>query len=369
MKKICHLSSAHRGLDVRIFDKQCVSLAAAGYETHLVINASAQEIKKAATYGVTIHTLAPTPRRISRMLKQAWRCYRMARAVNADIYHFHDPELIPYGMLLYVAGKKVIYDVHEDVPKDILSKEWIPSWARKIVALATASLEHIGARYCFAVVTATPTIANRFCRIAPRVIDINNYPLLDELASVQVKCMRKPQICYVGGVTRIRGLKPVLEALPLVPEITLVLCGEFSDADFEAELKSMPGWNQVEYKGHVSRVDVHKIMNESIAGIVTFFPIPNHVDAQPNKMFEYMSAGLPVIASHFAMWRELIEGSGAGICVNPSSPVEIASAIRRLAKEPALVERFGVCGRQAVLNGYNWPTEARRLLTFYGRNL
>ena len=94
MKKVCHLSSAHRGLDVRIFVKECVSLAAAGYDTHLVIKASPQEVEKAAAKGVSIHPLNAPHGRFSRMVKQAWRCYLIGRRLDADIYHIHDLSLI-----------------------------------------------------------------------------------------------------------------------------------------------------------------------------------------------------------------------------------------------------------------------------------
>ena len=365
MTKVCHLSSAHCGLDVRIFHKECVSLAAAGFDTHLVINATAQDVDKAAAKGVTLHPLAPPSGRLSRIFKQAWQCYRLGKQLDADIYHFHDAELIPYGMLLSLAGKKVIYDVHEDLPRDILTKDWIPLWARRMVAGAAGVLEHVGARRFFSVVTATPFIAGRFQRFNRTAIDINNYPLPDELTPTGGACTRKLQICYVGGITRIRGLQPIVEALPLVPEVRLVLCGRFSEPDFEVELRSMPGWRQVDYRGQVDRFGLQIVMSESIAGVVTFLPIPNHTDAQPNKMFEYMSAELPVIASDFPLWRQIINGANAGLCVDPSSPVDIAAVIRQLTDDPALVERMGKSGRQAVLSRYNWPTEADKLIKFY----
>src|SRR5438046_6669609 len=136
MKRVCHFSSAHRGLDIRIFRKECVSLAKAGYDTHLVINATTADVAEAALHGVTLHPLkyVPETRRFSRMVFHAWRCYRMAKKLDADLYHFHDPELIPYGLLLAWSGKKVILDVHEDLPGDIQAKEWIPLPARSLVA-------------------------------------------------------------------------------------------------------------------------------------------------------------------------------------------------------------------------------------------
>ncbi|MES2350025.1 MAG: glycosyltransferase [Pseudomonadota bacterium] len=121
MSKVCHFSSVHRGLDIRIYRKECVSLARAGHEVHLVIDATAAEVAEAAAAGVTLHRLAAANGggRVRRMLLQAWRTYRIAKELDAQIYHIHDPELIPYGVLLARQGKQVILDLHEDLSADI----------------------------------------------------------------------------------------------------------------------------------------------------------------------------------------------------------------------------------------------------------
>lgn len=364
MTRVCHLSSAHRGLDIRIFSKECVSLAKAGFDTHLVISATTDEVEEAAAKGVTLHVLPTSTGRFSRIFKKAWQCFQIGRKLDAHVYHFHDAELIPYGILLSFLGKKVIYDVHEDLPRDILYKDWLPRWARPMVARMAGVLEHLGARR-FSVVTATPFIARRFRKINPNAIAINNYALPDELSPMEASIDRKRQVCFVGGIARVRGIGPLIEALPSIADIRLVLCGRFSEPDFEREMKGLLGWKQVDYRGQVDRSALQVIMGESIAGVVTFLPIPNHIDAQPNKMFEYMSAELPVIASDFPLWRQIINEADAGLCVDPSSPDSIALAIRRLAENPALVQRLGKSGREAVLNRYNWPIEAEKLVKFY----
>jgi glycosyltransferase involved in cell wall biosynthesis len=110
---------------------------------------------------------------------------------------------------------------------------------------------------------------------------------------------------------------------------------------------------------------VAKILENSLAGIVTFLPSPNHLEAQPNKMFEYMSAGIPVIASDFPLWREIISGNDCGLLVNPLKPLEIAGAIDYLVNNPAEAKRMGRNGRLAVIEKYNWPMEEKKLLRFY----
>jgi len=362
---ICHFASNHEGLDTRIALKECVSLASAGYDTHLVITATTDEVAKAAAKGVTIHPLPQASGRFSRMLSHAWRCYRTASAVRAAVYHFHDPELIPYGMLFRLRGRRVIYDVHEDYPRDILDKYWLPKWIRKPVSGTVSALEYAGARWFFGIVAATPVIAQRFQRITSRAVNINNYPWPSELVPPEVPAQRKPQVCYVGNITRLRGLRAIVDALPMVPEVTFVLCGEFSEPGFEEELRAQPGWSQVRFLGRVGREEARQVMAQSIAGVVTFLPVRSHLDAQPNKLFEYMSAELPVIVSDFPLWREIVAGAGAGVCIDPQSPSAIAAAIRMLRDDPRGAENMGKAGRRVVLSTYNWPNEASKLVQFY----
>lgn len=367
MTRVCHFSSAHRGLDVRIFHKECASLAAAGYDTHLVIVASNQEVATAQAKGVTVHALQVPEGRFSRMVRQAWRCYATGRSLDADIYHFHDPELIPYGIWLALSGKKVVYDVHEDVPQDILTKDWIAPWIRKTVSGAVSALEYLSARYFFSIAAATPFIAQRFKKITPRTVNINNYPMLGELSSGAVNWSRKQnQVCYVGGIGRIRGILEVVKAMGLVGSgACLQLVGKFSEPAVEAQAHQSAGWKQVDALGFQGRKEVAQVLARSIAGLVTFLPEPNHIDAQPNKMFEYMSAGVPVIASNFPLWREIIEGNDCGLCVDPLDPAAIARAIDYLATHPQEAERMGRNGQRAVQEKYNWDIEEAKLLRLY----
>lgn len=366
MTRVCHLTSAHQGLDIRIFHKECVSLANSGYDTHVVIVASPDEVKRAAAQGVTIHSLPLPASRTSRMLTQAWRCFTVARRLDADLYHFHDPELIPYGIILALHGKVVVYDVHEDVQKDILSKRWIPASLRKIVSMAYTALEYIGARYFFTIVTATESIAQRFKKITMHTEIINNFPILNELDSDVQWGDKDAEVCYVGGIAKIRGITEVCQAMGLLQtNARLNLCGRFAEPEVEQGVKSLPAWQRVNELGFVDRSGVRNVLSRSAAGLVTFHPAPNHLDAQPNKMFEYMSAGIPVIASDFPLWREIIQGNDCGLLVNPLNPAEIAQAIDFLVLNPDKAQQMGANGRKAAYERYNWAIEEQKLLAFY----
>ena len=361
------MSSVHRGLDIRIFRKECVSLAAAGYDTHLVINATENDAKEAGIQGVTLHRLPESTGsgRLARMSKHAWRCYAMAKCLDADLYHLHDPELIPYGLLLARTGKKVIFDSHEDLAGEIYSKDWIPGAARHVLSRVAQAVEGYAAARISAVVTATPFIGGLFEQSARRVAVINNYPLIGELMScASVKEARRDSACYVGGIDAIRGIREAVQAIGKT-RTTLLLAGTFTSEALRSEVMQYAGWSKVKEYGYVNREAVAGIMARSFCGLVTLHRVPNFLNSRPIKMFEYMSAGVPVIASDFPLWREIVEENQCGICVDQNDPEAIASAISHFHDNPDEVVRMGNNGRRAVEEKYRWDREATKLLSLY----
>jgi glycosyltransferase involved in cell wall biosynthesis len=174
------------------------------------------------------------------------------------------------------------------------------------------------------------------------------------------------QVCYVGGIGEYRGIREVVQAMSLVQcGARLKLCGRFGEKRIESEVKRHPGWKNVDEAGWLDRDGIRDVLGDSIAGLVTFHPLPNHVDAQPNKMFEYMSAAVPVIASDFPLWREIVEGNDCGICVDPQQPQAIADAIDFLVANPVRARQMGANGWQAVQNRYNWLIEEQKLIDLY----
>ena len=115
----------------------------------------------------------------------------------------------------------------------------------------------------------------------------------------------------------------------------------------------------------MGRNEVANVMSCSKAGIVIFHPLPNHIDAQPNKMFEYMSAGLPIISSNFVLWKEIVERNNCGICVNPLEPKEIAQSIEYIITHSNEAKEMGQNGKKAVLEKYNWGVEEKKLFEVY----
>lgn len=364
-RKIAHLTSVHEPTDTRIFHKECKTLAASKYEVVLI----APHARDEWVDGVRIRAVPEPKGRLERMLRTTWRVYRAATAENASVYHFHDPELIGVGLLLKLRGKKVIYDVHEDLPRQILSKEWIPKWLRIGIAAVSEAAEGVAAKIFDRIVTVTETIAARFP--AEKTVIVKNYPIIDELVTESVcpHAQRPLHITYVAaGITTVRGISEMVQAMGLLPQqadTRLILAGHISPAQLRDEVRELQGWQRVKEAGYLGRAEVKALLSHVRAGLVTHHPIINYVDSLPVKMFEYMAAGIPVISSDFPLWREIVEGSDCGLCVDPLSPGQIAEAIQWIIEHPQEAQRMGENGQRAVGERYNWNREAIKLVAVY----
>lgn len=361
--KVCHMTSAHPSDDVRIFHKECVTLAEAGFNVFLVAANTKEEVVR----GVQIVSAdVPPSGRFSRMLNTSRAVYKKALSLNADIYHFHDPELLPYALKLKKKGKKVICDAHEDVPKQIMGKFWINKYLRKSASTSFRIFENYIVKRLDYVLSATPFIRDRFLEVNPKSVDINNFPMLSELQKESDWNSKKEEICYIGGMTQIRGIGELVDAMEYIDGVKLNVAGKFSQQSFEQEVKNKVAWKEkINEFGFVSRKETAQIMADSKIGIVTFLPLPNHVDAQPNKMFEYMSAGIPVIGSDFPLWRDIIVKNNCGLCVDPENPKAIADAIKELLNDPEKSKEMGKNGRKIILEKYNWESEGKKLVAIY----
>ena len=356
--KVCHLTSAHDTDDDRIFLKECQSLHAAGHEVFLVGKG-----KSAEREGVQIVGAGNLPQgRIKRMTKGAKMVYEKALSLDCDVYHFHDPELLPYGLKLKKKGKKVIFDSHEDHPAQIRDKGWIPAWIRKPAASFYKAYETRVVKRLDAVVAATPHIAEQFAGRAKKVTVINNYPKMDDIIFHATPFSgREPIVCYAGGLSEIRGEKVMLEAMKGV-DGKLVIAGEHEKG--EANCLGEEGTNVIRL-GRVSRERVNALYGSARAGIVIYQPAENHTEAQPIKVFEYMAAGLPVIASNFPLWKKLVEGNACGICVDPLDPEAVREAITKLLEDPEMGQKMGLCGRKLIEEGLSWSNEEKKLKALY----
>lgn len=361
-KKVCILTTAHQANDVRIFHKECRSLVEAGYEVNLIANHDKDEIID----GIRITSLSTREDRAYRFLIKGWAVLWKAIKLQAYVYHFHDPDLIPAGLILKLLGKKVIYDVHEDVPKDILSKEWIGSpGIRRVVSLLSGMFIKFSNLFFDRIITATPSISKGFPHSKTTVIGNMPYTSLIDGIKPEMVVKTMPAVIYAGALTKIRGVREIIEAAGMLEGLVeLWLTGWWEDAALERECRILKGWRNVRYFGTRSLEMTYSIMKQADIGIINFFAVPNSIESLPNKAFEYLACRLPIVMSEFTYWKEIF--GKCAIFVNAMDPRDIAEKIMSLIKNPEKMTRLIREGRGLIENEYSWERESKKLIELYG---
>ena len=299
------------------------------------------------------------------------RMYRALRKANADIVHFHDPELIPIGILLRMQGVKVVYDVHENLPDQVMAKKYIRRVLRGPLSFIVGAIERGAGHLLSGIVAAGPAIAKRFPQ--NKTIQVRNYPLLEEFYGHRevLPEARWFYVTYVGGITETRGIGEMLTALEHVKtnNVRLKLAGAFQPETLKSKLSVKPGWEKTDFEGWLGRKEIAQLLNSCQAGLVLLLPTPAYLESLPIKLFEYMAAGLPVIASDFPYWRDLLRNCNCALFVNPTDPKAIAAAIDWIANNPKASKEMGVQGKTATEEEFNWEAESQVLVEFYKRRL
>ena len=362
MPHVVHLTTVHSALDHRIFRKECRALAAAGYEV-TVIGPHSGDTRRER---VSIRGITKPDSRLRRMTHSALQIYRAALRENADAYHFHDPELIPVALLLRQRGKQVIYDVHEDYPKDIYFKSYLPLLARRIVSAIADRIETVAARRFSAIVAVTPAIAARFQPVNANTVIVRNYPYEEELIGDHAKPWqtRKCAAAYVGTISPQRGILEIVEAVGKLPaslDATLEIAGE----EVPQNVRQHAAWARARHHGVLDQPSTYKLLRDVRVGLSCQHPIPTFVDSIPVKIFEYMGAGLPIVISDFPLWRNLLDDVGCAMFVNPLDSGAIATALEFLLTNSAEAERMGLRGQAAVAAKFNWNSESKKLVSLY----
>lgn len=361
--RVVHLTSVHYAFDTRIFHRECKSLALAGYDVTLIAPYAGGDQNQ---NGVRVRAIKPPSDRRERLVKTIRAVYAAAVREDATIYHFHDPELLPLAALLKLRGKRVIYDVHENYAGTMKGK-WIPAVLCGPASVAVTVCESTVARVCDRIVAATPSIAKKFPAARTRLVQ--NYPWLHELTlpnSLPYE-RREPIAVYIGWLGDDRGMDTMIQAVELAAKNTptRLLMGGKVIPGAKARLDNWRTHRLVEYLGFLSRPQVAELIAQARVGLVTHPPTGNSVEGQPTKLFEYMSGGVPVLASNFPVCRRIVESAGCGLVVNPLDPGAIAEALVWLLRHPLEAAEMGRRGRLAVTEKYNWEHEAECLIATY----
>lgn len=345
--RVCHVTTVHHWDDGRIFDRQARALVDAGHEV-AIIAPSADVLR---SHGVAVVAVGGAHNRYLRALVAPWRAFRCIRRLRPDVVVLHDPELLVPALLTSQRRSRpvLVYDAHEDYRIDILGKEWLPKPLRSLVATVFGLIEDLTARRVDAVIVATPSIQERF---GPQRAEIvlnrprtEGLPLLPTSSSKSHQGidgspspLTSPfQLVYAGDIREVRGIRTVLEASAHLGAIDhrVVLFGRITPPSLEEDLRRQDSWSRVDFRGWRPQTEVFETLSVSDVGLLPLLPVGSYSTSHPNKLFEYLCTGIPVVMSDFLVWKELAEEVGARYEVfEPGDPQSLANALLRVYEQP-----------------------------------
>jgi len=372
--KVCILTTVHPPFDTRIFHKEAKTLARAGYDVALI----AQHDGNTVVEGVRVIGLPRVRNRLSRIFGLTWRAFRLALRQRADLYHFHDPELLPIGVLLKLLTKaKVIYDAHEDYPQHMLSKEWLPRPLRGLASKLIWEVEKFSGRYLDAVVTPTDSITKRFQQLkVRRALTLYNFPSISSLTEdftpfhkassydlIHVGTLSAPRLGFILSIA--------LELRKTGREVKWCILGASSQLIewAKARLTELNLVDNFTIIGWVPHAEVERYLCQSRIGINHHLAEPRFLVAIPVKVFEYMAYGIPVVSSDLPLLRKFLGDEKCILLVKPGDVREFANAVKYLLDNPDVAEKMGAAGRKLAKEKYNWQTEGEKLLQLYDKLL
>jgi len=364
-----HLTSVHPRYDTRIFFKECIALHQEGYRVALVV---ADGLGDTQTDGIDIWDVGKPSGRLSRVLHTTQQVLKKALALNGDIYHLHDPELIPIGLKLRRLGKEVIFDIHENIALQIKDKPYLPAWAKTPLSKIYTTYERYALKKLSGIVLAEDSYKEYYKGISTKQEVVLNLPDIEALQPFRIYPRNSHTLFYIGGISNERGLDVTIEALKLLkvrlPDIYMHYVGNVYD-DILEKLDLQGIEENICFHGHLPLYEGMNLSKEASVGLSILKPIENYMRSYSTKVFEYMAIGLPVVTSNFPLYRNVVEKYGCGSCVNPENPEEIAETIYDILINSQKIEQMGIRGIEAAEKKFNWQFEKKKLFTLYRKVL
>ena len=355
--KVCHLTSVHRSQDTRILKKECISLAKHGYEVYLVAKGKSYIEDNVKVIGIG----DISGNRIIRMIKVTRQIYKVALSVECDIYHIHDPELLPYCLKLKKLGKKVIFDSHESYSDTILEKKYLPKITRKFISFIFKKYFKYVAKRIDSVICCYHQTKESLEKHNTHTPLVFNFPIVNES---KFEYTKGNKICYAGGLMEQWNHHIVSDAIN-DSNVKYIIAGKKTPYIDNLILNN----SNINYIGFMPFDEIYELYKNSQIGICILDYIKqcngNTGNLSNTKFFEYLMAGLPIICTDFTLWKQIIDEYNCGICVNPNNTQEVRGAIMYLLNNYEIAKSMGENGRRAALEKYNWSTQEKILINLY----
>ncbi len=368
MIKICQVISGYHRTDARIFQRQCKSLLSAGFEVSILTNDSDND---EVIDGIKIFTCRKKwKNRLKIILFAKKQFYNDAIRVDADIYQLHSPELLGLGRALQKKNKKVIYDAHEDMPRHILEKEWIPNFLRKPLSLVVEQYMNVVLSKYNAIISPHSHVVGYLSCINSNVKLITNFPLIQNRNEFTFEdyLRRGKKMCYTGTVYLYSNQEEILDAISKIKGLNYLVPGYFHPEHLKS-LEVRNGFSKLQFLGRLSSEEMIAFYDQMTIGVVIYnyklnlgYKLGSY---GTNKIFEYMEAGLPFICTDYILWKEIVDQYNCGICVEPGNSEQIENAIKFLIDNPLIAYQMGQNGRKAILNKYNWRSQEEEYINLF----
>ena len=286
------------------------------------------------------------------------------------VVHVYVPEFLPFAFVFRLLGAVIIYEVQENLYKKMHLKQFNRGF---LLEWAFHCFDALARRHFYLIFTEHGYLDTYVNLAKPHAV-IYNYPLLPFLELFRQPYQSdpaQPLFFYIGWLSFERAFDTIIDGLArlkqVYPAFTAHLFGQqtFGNADLE----QLPAFNQVRgnvhFHGYTDQRKAFPYAARATAGLALLKPVGDYPESYTTKMFEYMALGLPVITSNFPLYRDVVERHQCGFCLSPYDPAQLAAAMTYLIEHPEEARSMGERGRLAVEQGYNWTTEARKLLQFY----
>lgn len=372
-KKICHISTMHQTFDTRVFKKEAVSLAKSGYEVVLIIPSEENKVVD----GVRIEGIRKHQTFLDRIYHLPKEAVSLAEQQDADLYHFHDPELLPYMKRLGKKNKPVIWDAHENYrdtiksfnslklkPLSFLGSEWF-NWLELRYAK----------KYFSGVVTITSKMASKYQQKQIKTCVLGNYAKVAHFKYNGVPDIApKPRLLSSGAHFRPRAITEIAESYAFIDpalDAELFFSGKFVDENLLEDVKAIkrkvdPN-NRITIEGALEYDDlINRAIPSAWVGTVLFdISDPNNRNGLPNRFFECWANGVPVIATDHTEVARVIRKHGGGLVIPVNSPQLIAEAFNKIASDINYRNQLSAEAYKAIKGVMNWETNFEDLLSFY----
>ncbi len=370
---ICHITSMHEWNDDRIYERACRMLVRLGHQVTLIATADEDRDENGVQL-LSIRQRSGWKRRVF----SSREAYQRALALDADIFHFHDPDLMPWMNRLAAKGRKVVMDVHENYEARFYM--WgLPGFLARLGAWIFRKYELDSVKSYAGLVPVSGSVKRLFDGKERDCAIVQNVPAPENLEDMDLSFEKEEAIVvYTSGThSNARNCMETVEAMPEVlrvfPNTIFRFVGRYEPADFKQELERRA--IELKVNDNLELLDMlpwkenFKRTAQAQIGCVFYEDNPNNRVTIPNRLFEYMYCKLAVIGHDFTELRSIITESNCGVLVDSSNSKNIASKLIELIENPILLNDYGLNGHLSISRKYNFKSQCNNMVQLYERIL